>query len=51
MILEFTVSLPDGDNFKERVEDVADEAEGKAILEAKYGEGTVPYPCKVIFED
>jgi hypothetical protein len=48
MLLEFTISLPNGDSFKERVE-VANEAEGKALLEAKHGVGTCPYPCKVIF--
>ncbi len=48
MLLEFTVSLPNGDNFKERVE-AEDEAEGRAILEAKHGAGCCPFPCKVIF--
>ncbi len=47
MLLEFTVSLPNGDSFKERVE-AADETEGRAILEAKHGVGSCPYPCKVI---
>lgn len=47
MILEFTVSLPNGDSFKEKVT-AANETEGRAILEAKYGVGTVPYSCKVI---
>jgi hypothetical protein len=48
MLLEFTVELPDGSSFKERVE-VENEAAGIAILEAKYVEGCCPYPCKVIF--
>jgi hypothetical protein len=48
MLLEFTVSLPNGDSFKERVEAV-DEAAGRAALEAKHGTGCCPYPCKVIF--
>jgi hypothetical protein len=47
MVLEFTVALPDGENFKEKVT-AANESEGRAILEAKYGVGTVPYSCKVI---
>jgi len=47
MILEFTVSLSNGDSFKEKVT-ASNEAEGRAILEAKYGVGTVPYSCKVI---
>ena len=48
MLLEFTVELPDGSSFMERVE-AASEAEGIAILEAKYVEGCAPYPCKAIF--
>lgn len=48
MLLEFTVELPDRSSFKERVE-AASEAEGIALLEAKYVEGCCPYPCKVIF--
>lgn len=47
LLLEFTISMPNGDSFKERVEAV-DENEGRAILEAKHGVGTCPYPCKVI---
>lgn len=47
MVLEFTVALPNGDRFKEKVT-AANESEGRALLEAKYGSGTVPYPCKVI---
>ena len=49
MLLEFTVSLPNGDSFKERVE-VANEDEGRALLEAKHGVGCCPYPCKVIVQ-
>ena len=48
MLLEFTVELPDGASFMERVE-AATEAEGIAMLEAKYVEGCCPYPCKAIF--
>jgi len=48
MLLEFTVELPDGTHFMERVE-AANEVEGIATLEAKYVEGCCPYPCKVIF--
>ena len=48
MLLEFTVVLPNGDSFKEKVEAV-DEAAGRAIVEGKHGSGTCPYPCKVIF--
>lgn len=48
MLMEFTVSLPNGDSFKEKVE-AADEAAGRAILEAKHGVGCCPYPCKVVF--
>jgi hypothetical protein len=48
MLLEFTVSLPNGDSFKERIE-VETEAEGRSILEAKHGVGTCPYPCKVVY--
>jgi len=48
MLLEFTVELPDGTHFMERVE-AASEAEGIALLEAKYVEGCCPYPCKAIF--
>lgn len=47
MILEFTVSLPNGDSFKEKIT-ASDENEGRSILEAKYGPGTVPYSCKVM---
>jgi hypothetical protein len=47
MLLEFTVSLPNGDSFKERVE-AADETAGRVILEEKHGVGCCPYPCKVI---
>jgi hypothetical protein len=48
MLLEFTVELPDGSSFVERV-DAADETAGIALLEAKYVEGCCPYPCKAIF--
>jgi len=47
MLLEFTVSLPSGDSFKERVEAENEDA-GRVILEAKHGTGCCPYPCKVI---
>lgn len=47
MTLEFTVTLPNGESFKERVE-ADNELAGKAILEDKHGKGTCPYPCKVI---
>lgn len=48
MLLEFTIVLPDGEAFKEKVE-AENEAEGKTLLEDKYGAGTVPYPCKVVY--
>ena len=48
MLLEFSVVLPNGDSFKERVE-AADETAGRIIVEAKHGVGTCPYPCKVVF--
>jgi hypothetical protein len=48
MLLEFTVELPDGTHFMERVE-AENETAGIAILEAKYVEGCCPYPCKAIF--
>jgi hypothetical protein len=48
MLLEFTVELPDGSSFIEKVE-AASEAEGIVLLETKYVEGCCPYPCKVVF--
>jgi hypothetical protein len=48
MLLEFTVELPDGSSFVEKVE-AASEAEGIVLLETKYVEGCCPYPCKVVF--
>jgi hypothetical protein len=48
MLLEFTVELPDGSSFMEKVE-AASEAEGIVLLETKYVEGCCPYPCKVVF--
>jgi len=48
MLLEFTVELPDGSSFMEKVE-ADSEAEGIVLLETKYVEGCCPYPCKVVF--